>query len=96
MKKKQMNSKLNLKKTTIVSFKDMKNIIGGTIVNTDTTPISQNGISCQNSANCNTINDEVTCTTYTGDDCNTSNTTRTVNTDNTCVGTLSQKGCVGP
>jgi len=93
MKRKQITSKLNFKKTTIVSFQDMEQILGGGIVNTDTVPVSQQGVSCLTSANCNTYQGQATCVTC-GDTCNDSTTTRATLTDIGCVSVASKQKCM--
>ncbi|PTX61132.1 hypothetical protein C8N46_105289 [Kordia periserrulae] len=76
MKKKQILSKLQLQKTTIVSFKAMKTIMGKSLVNVDTIPISVDGVTCVTLTDCRTQDGQYTCMSCTGDEC-TRPTTRT-------------------
>jgi len=72
MKKQQISTKLNFQKT----FKALHNIIGGTLVNVDTTPIDTTTLSVKDTLEACRTRDEATCLTCTDTDC-TRPTTRT-------------------
>lgn len=101
MKKKQFTSKLQFQKTTIVSFKAMKNIKGGNLVNVNTILVSVNGYTCIGTTllNCHTYDDKQTCISCTDNEC-TRPTTRPTTTsvdcgagDDTKIGCLDTRGC---
>jgi hypothetical protein len=69
MKKKQILSKFQFQKTTIVSFKAMNNIMGRSLVNVDTIPISVSRVTCVTLADCQTRDGQQTCISCTGGEC---------------------------
>ncbi|MEM6718736.1 MAG: hypothetical protein AAF611_05465 [Bacteroidota bacterium] len=96
MKKKQITSKLHFQKTTVVSFNTMKNIVGGTMVDVNTEPITQKGVACVtvvNDCQTQTLEGAQTCITCTGTDCD-HPTTRTVNTDGCNNPDVTKRNCV--
>ncbi|MFK7750649.1 MAG: hypothetical protein AB8B65_19820 [Kordia sp.] len=85
MKKKQIISKLKFQKTTIVAFKTMKTIVGRSLVNTDTVPISRNNFTCGTVLECYTNDGKQSCISCTGTEC-TRPTTRTGGETDYCGG----------
>lgn len=93
MKKKQILSKFQFQKTTIVSFKAMNNIMGRALVNVDTIPISVSRVTCVTLADCQTRDGQQTCISCTGGEC-TRPTTRTNQTDYCDTGNDTKEGCL--
>ncbi|WP_298514002.1 hypothetical protein [uncultured Kordia sp.] len=91
MKKKQFTSKLQFQKTTIVSFKAMRSINGGQLVNVDTIPISVNGLTCETLLACNTKDNQHTCVTCDNTGC--PRPTRTTESDQCGTGDVTRTGC---
>ncbi|WP_162820121.1 hypothetical protein [Kordia sp. SMS9] len=97
MKKKQIISKLKFQKTTVVSFNAMKNIIGRSLVNVDTEPITITSIACPTELECHTQDNKQTCLSCTNTECTRPTTTANGNTDYCGTGTfrdcLDTRGC---
>jgi hypothetical protein len=66
MKKQNLLSKLKLQKTTIASLKTMKSIKGGTLLDTDTSPLPLSS-PCITLTDCPTQNNQYTCPTTNSD-----------------------------
>lgn len=92
MKKKQITSKLQFKKTTVVSFKTMGTIIGGTMVDVNTDPITREGTVCVTNG-CGTADGQQTCITCTGGECD-HPTTRTTLTLVDCAPDGTRRNCI--
>ncbi|MEM6687196.1 MAG: hypothetical protein AAF617_15550 [Bacteroidota bacterium] len=96
MKKKQIISKLKFQKTTIVSFKTLKNVIGKSFANVDTVAISINGVTCHSFVDCQTRGDEHTCLSCQDGECTRPTNTGSKVTDfcgGTGNGTKTNRNC---